>query len=98
MVYHGHPATLIESQSSTYAMLLSGTIQLADCPYTFINVEDRSWMINFILWTYFSYIIKKWNSLTNCYSVFLVLICLKTAKMRLSYFEVFNSNFNILNV
>ena len=47
MFYRGHPATLIENQSSIYAMLLSGIILLLVrmyCPYHFIDVEDRSWM------------------------------------------------------
>ena len=42
MVYHGHPATLIENQPSTYEMWLSGIIWLRVRQYNFMNVEDRS--------------------------------------------------------
>ena len=40
---------------------------------------------------------KKRNTLTNCFSVS-VMICLKNGKFATFVFEVFNLNFNILNV
>ena len=42
--------------------------------------------------------VNKWNTLTNCYSVFRFELFEKLVNLRLSFFEVFNPNFNILNV
>ena len=41
---------------------------------------------------------KKWNTVTNCYSVFRIDLLEKMVNLRLSFFEVFNSNFDILKV
>ena len=42
--------------------------------------------------------VNKWNTLTNCYSVFRFELFENLVNLRLSFFEVFNPNFNILNV
>ena len=94
LIYHGHHATLIETQSSTSAMWLLMIIKLlvcAYCPYNFINVEDRSWMNKF-----FNDLI--FISHKNGKRYKLLFFCLKMVNLWLSFFEVFISNFNILSV
>ena len=88
LIYHGHHATLIETQSSTYAMWLLMIIKLlvcSYCPYNFINAEDRSWMNIFFYDLIF--ISHKNGKLYK-----LLFFCLKMVNLWLSFFEVFISN------
>ena len=51
-LYNDHPATLIQTQASTYGLGLSRSIKYpvcAYCPYNFMEVEDRSPIILIIL-------------------------------------------------
>ena len=82
----------------------------AHCLFTFIDVENRSWMFLLILWiieyrlTYLwkwsmshkSHITKRntFDKLLFCFPYWFVW---KMVNLRLSFFWVFNSSFNILN-
>ena len=78
-----------------------------DCPFTFIDVEDRSWMCFSCLMNNriqtdlpFKVIHVSLIHINKCNTTDKSLFCLNfriMINLRLWFFEVFNSNLNILN-